>query len=42
MSLVRIGDVESVWDDLVGIYKECWAHSFTCPTTPRRRSGRSG
>ncbi|WP_432047916.1 N-acetyltransferase family protein [Streptomyces asiaticus] len=31
MSLVRIGDMESVWDDLVGIYKECWAHKLHLP-----------
>ncbi|MDT0546920.1 GNAT family N-acetyltransferase [Streptomyces lonegramiae] len=31
MSLVRIGDVDSVWDDLVGIYKECWAHKLHLP-----------
>ncbi|RLV79443.1 hypothetical protein D3C57_113700 [Streptomyces rapamycinicus NRRL 5491] len=31
VSLVRIGDVESVWDDLVGIYKECWAHKLHLP-----------
>ncbi|WAP56370.1 GNAT family N-acetyltransferase [Streptomyces sp. S465] len=31
MSCVRIGDVESVWDDLVGIYKECWAHKLHLP-----------
>ncbi|MGY0061249.1 N-acetyltransferase family protein [Streptomyces sp. LZ34] len=31
MSLVRIGDAESVWDDLVGIYKECWAHKLHLP-----------
>lgn len=28
VSLVRVGDVESVLDDLVGIYKECWAHKL--------------
>ncbi|MFI0858142.1 hypothetical protein ACH4TX_43160 [Streptomyces sp. NPDC021098] len=31
MSLVRIGDVESVWDDLMGVYKECWAHKVHLP-----------
>ncbi|MEU4897521.1 GNAT family N-acetyltransferase [Streptomyces sp. NPDC044780] len=31
VSFVRIGDVESVWDDLVGIYKECWAHKLHLP-----------
>ncbi len=31
VSLVRIGDVESVWDDLVGIYKECWVHKLHLP-----------
>jgi GNAT superfamily N-acetyltransferase len=31
VSLVRVGDVESVWDDLVGIYEECWAHKLHLP-----------
>ncbi|MEV6132399.1 GNAT family N-acetyltransferase [Streptomyces violaceusniger] len=31
LSFVRVGDVESVWDDLVGIYKECWAHKLHLP-----------
>ncbi|MEU0845638.1 GNAT family N-acetyltransferase [Streptomyces sp. NPDC005962] len=31
MSLVRIGDVEAVWDDLMGVYTECWAHKLHLP-----------
>lgn len=31
VSLVRIGDVDSVWDDLMAIYVECWAHKLHLP-----------
>ncbi|GAA0529332.1 hypothetical protein GCM10010390_34480 [Streptomyces mordarskii] len=31
VSFVRIGDVESVWDDLLDIYRECWAHRLQLP-----------
>ncbi|WP_413101529.1 N-acetyltransferase family protein [Streptomyces sp. Inha503] len=31
MRLVRVGDVGSVWDDLLDIYRECWAHKLHLP-----------